>query len=372
MSWAKIDDQLHSNEKALGCSLAARGLWLMCLSWVADRETDGAIPRSVARLHGGEQWVNLAAELVECGLWEEREAGWAFHDYLAYNPSRADLEKERQGAAERKARWKKRQHPTEGTASPQQENADGTPTERCSERRGNSVRTLAPVPDPVPLEPIPTTLVRNGTQCAGAGPAEGRETTSRPTRRDTPPEQPAERAPTPPGTRPRPQASQPTATREDYAPPGKASPPPKSGRGPTLRDARPETRRDRETFIAATLAQADADPERRHWRAALADTLAHAAPREPDRYQASILAAWLGGESLPPKPAAAPRAVTMQDMEAFYGLAPGEQMTSGPFPSALAAEAERKKIERAAELQALADRARAADPRPVHTPEANP
>lgn len=62
----------------------------------------------------------------------------------------------------------------------------------------------------------------------------------------------------------------------------------------------------------------------------------------------------------------------MQDMEAFYGLAPGEQMTPGPFPSVLAAEAERKKIERAAELQALADRARAADPRPVHTLEVNP
>lgn len=367
MSWAKIDDELHANEKFAGVSLAATGLWTLCLSWTCHQLKDGFVPASIVRRFAGADSA-VVAELVEAGLWEEVSGGYRFHDYLAYNPPAEKVLAEREAARERMGR---RRSDTIRRIADDTSHEEEPNNSECSPELRPNFAPRSPSPEPDPLG-IHTTLVRNGTQCAGAGPPEGRETTSRPTRRDTPPEQPAERPPTPPGTRPRPQASLPTTTREDYAPPGKASPPPPRGRGPTLRDARPETRRDREAFIAATLAQADVDPERRHWRAALADTLAHAAPREPDRYQASILAAWLAGESLPPQPAAAPRAVTMQDMEAFYGLAPGEQMTPGPFPSVLAAEAERNKTQRAAELQALADRARAADPRPAPTPEVNP
>lgn len=114
MSWAKIDDQLHSNEKALECSLAARGLWVTCLSWVADKETDGAVPKSIVKLHAGPQWQDLTEELVRAGLWDEGDTGWAFHDYLEYNPSREDLEKERRATAERKAAWKARRQQENG------------------------------------------------------------------------------------------------------------------------------------------------------------------------------------------------------------------------------------------------------------------
>lgn len=154
MSWAKIDDQLHSNEKFLACSLAARGLWTVCLSWVADKETDGALPRSIVRLHAGADLPALAGELVEAGLWIVTETGWAFHDYLAYNPSKAQLEEERQKAADRKAAWKARQQAEKGSTPPvpPQESAEKNDTRTPAERRSFSVpnaeRTEHPDPDP--------------------------------------------------------------------------------------------------------------------------------------------------------------------------------------------------------------------------------
>lgn len=149
MSWAKLDDQLHSNEKWLDLSLAARGLWSTCLSWVADKETDGAVSRSVVRLHGGAQWEELSNELVATGMWDVTEAGWQFHDYLDYNPSKAELEEERRKAAERKAAWKAKRASTNGDGT------DGTPTSgTATERRSTSVPngdgTLHPDPDPDP------------------------------------------------------------------------------------------------------------------------------------------------------------------------------------------------------------------------------
>ena len=162
MSWAKIDDQLHSNEKFLACSLAARGLWTICLSWVADKETDGAIPRSIVRLHAGLDLDVLTSELVEAGLWDVTEKGWAFHDYLVYNPSKTQLDEERQKAADRKAAWKERQQATRTSAEPvsdagathglRQDSSRGNNTRTPAERRSVSVpnaeRTEHPDPDP--------------------------------------------------------------------------------------------------------------------------------------------------------------------------------------------------------------------------------
>lgn len=141
MSWAKVDDQFHTSEKALDCSLAARGLWLMCLSWVGDKETDGAVPRSVVRLHGAAEWEQLSGELVSAGLWEKTEGGFQFHDYLDYNRSKAELEEERVKAAERKAVWKQKHART---------SAAGTATERRSPSVPNSDGTKHPEPVPVP------------------------------------------------------------------------------------------------------------------------------------------------------------------------------------------------------------------------------
>ena len=132
MSWAKVDDQLHSHDKWLDVSLAGRGLWTTVLSWVADKETDGAVPRSVVRLHAGGQWQELAGELVAAGLWEEAQDGWTFHDYLVYNRSHTELQAERDAARERMSRRR--------SPEVRANNAPNTPS-----------TSAPPVPVPVPV-----------------------------------------------------------------------------------------------------------------------------------------------------------------------------------------------------------------------------
>lgn len=274
MSWAKIDDHLHSNEKVLGCSLAARGLWLMCLSWVADRETDGAIPRSVARLHGGEQWATLAEELVECGLWEEREAGWAFHDYLAYNPPAEKIRAEREAARERMGRRRSDTIRRIADDTPHEEKSNDSD---CSpELRPNFARTSpAPVPDPESRY-ITTALddrrlgstPRVYTQhCGDLAPSGPREAEPVPVVTTPPPD-------TPPDSRPE---------------------------RLSVSRRRPE-RIAAKDLVESLLHEADADPLRRHWRGVLLAAERDADPERPDAWRLKVLRNWLAGDGAPPPP----------------------------------------------------------------------
>ena len=43
MSWAKIDDRLHSHTKVRKAGLEAMGLWVLCLSHCAAQLTDGFV-----------------------------------------------------------------------------------------------------------------------------------------------------------------------------------------------------------------------------------------------------------------------------------------------------------------------------------------
>ena len=82
----------HSKTIRAGERLALRHLKAM--AWCHEFRTDGLLPHDV-----GATIVNStgAARLVEVGLWEEHKDGWAIHDYLEHQESRATLE----AAAER-------------------------------------------------------------------------------------------------------------------------------------------------------------------------------------------------------------------------------------------------------------------------------
>lgn len=138
MSWVKIDDQLHSNPKVLQCSLAARGLWLMCLSWVGDKETDGVLPMSIARLHAGADYTTLSEELIEAGLWIEEGKNLIFKDYLEYNRSADQIEAEREATATRQGRFRNNRKKSNGV------------THAVSNAVTSAPVTGAPVPVPVP------------------------------------------------------------------------------------------------------------------------------------------------------------------------------------------------------------------------------
>jgi hypothetical protein len=106
MTWFKVDDGFHCHPKVLEAGNECVGLYVRCGSYCAQHLTDGFVPAGVAALYGS---AKLAAALVRARLWVPVDGGWQMHDYLNYNPSRDQVEADREAAAERqrKAREKR-------------------------------------------------------------------------------------------------------------------------------------------------------------------------------------------------------------------------------------------------------------------------
>jgi hypothetical protein len=146
VSWAKLDDRFYGHPKVLAAvtrDVASIALHALALSYSADYELDGRVPRQFAVQAVGERADDLAGILVDVGLWLENGEGWEIHDFLDYNPSKVELEKKR--AARRRAGRKG------GKASGAARRVDGsTPRERENARRRAS-RAIARgelVPEP--------------------------------------------------------------------------------------------------------------------------------------------------------------------------------------------------------------------------------
>jgi hypothetical protein len=109
MSWARVDDGAYTHPKFLGLDPAAIGLWAMALSYCNHHLTDGFIARTqVPRLVAVPPMraFKLAGELLKHGLWEERgKDGFQVHDYLDWNPSAAEVRKQRALHSARQARY---------------------------------------------------------------------------------------------------------------------------------------------------------------------------------------------------------------------------------------------------------------------------
>jgi hypothetical protein len=147
--WAKVDDRFYDHPKtvALLDTPAALGLWVLALSWVGRHLTDGWVPRAqVHRLLGVNpaEADRLAARLVEAQLWDAREDGFVIHNYLEFNPSRAQVERQRAMTRQRQARFTERRWP-----------APDAVTNAVSDAVTNAVPNDAPDPTRItPLTPL--------------------------------------------------------------------------------------------------------------------------------------------------------------------------------------------------------------------------
>lgn len=116
MAWFKVDDGFHHSAKVLSIPRDIRaealGAWIIAGTWAADNMTDGFIPIGV--LNDWPVSVEAVSALVDAGLWEIRDAGFAFHDWCEYQPTREQLEMKREethakkvaaGKAGAEARW---------------------------------------------------------------------------------------------------------------------------------------------------------------------------------------------------------------------------------------------------------------------------
>jgi hypothetical protein len=95
MAWAKLDDGFHAHPKVMQAGLAATGLHVLAISYCSRYLTDGHVSAEFVRQVASRNASKLVSKLVEAGLWEVRDekpdSGWIVHDYLDYNPSRAEV-----------------------------------------------------------------------------------------------------------------------------------------------------------------------------------------------------------------------------------------------------------------------------------------
>jgi hypothetical protein len=166
VTWAKLDDKFHSHPKLAeiepGLMLAAAGLYSMTLSWCADQLTDGQIPQVQPRRLAGQPVDNLIDELVRVGLWEKRKGGFFVHDWLDYNPSKAQVlaERERKSEAGRLGGIAAQQAKREARAQAESEQVlEQVPEQMHSTCLPSATPSASgssgtPVPVPVPIEDL--------------------------------------------------------------------------------------------------------------------------------------------------------------------------------------------------------------------------
>lgn len=107
MTWVRMDDHYPSHPKVL--EVGPLAAWLNVCAWgyTARYSTDGFIPeRQVPLLADVPSPLELAGRLVEVGLWERVNGGYAVHDYLDYNPSAKEVKARRLAGAKRQAEWR--------------------------------------------------------------------------------------------------------------------------------------------------------------------------------------------------------------------------------------------------------------------------
>lgn len=109
MTWVKLDDNFPDHPRVVGLTDRAFRTHVAGLCYCAKYLTDGNVPTSALRAIGPRK---TAQELEAAGLWAKTDHGWMIRDYLDYNPSRADVETERErrreaGAKGARVRWQK-------------------------------------------------------------------------------------------------------------------------------------------------------------------------------------------------------------------------------------------------------------------------
>jgi len=120
--WVRFDDQYPIHRKVDGLSDAAFRLHTSAIFWCARNLTDGFVSREdldgvTARVRTP---ARFAAECVKRGAWHDARqpcdsakcpapvdnSGWVIHDYWEYQPTKAQVMRDRAAAARRQANWR--------------------------------------------------------------------------------------------------------------------------------------------------------------------------------------------------------------------------------------------------------------------------
>ena len=156
MPWVRLDDAFPQHPKVVVVGPLGIAMQVAGLCYCSRFLTDGFIPTSAvptmmdfseldehAFNGGGNVCWRAVRKLTEAGIWLEVDGGYQIHDYLLYQPSKAQVLKEREANRLRQERF--RDKPSNAVT-----NGDVTVGITRQSRVNNSAPV--PVPNPVPKE----------------------------------------------------------------------------------------------------------------------------------------------------------------------------------------------------------------------------
>lgn len=152
MPWIRLDDSFADHPKVERVGPLAAWLHVTALCYCGRHLTDGRIPKTKAlRLADVASPQDHVDALVRVGLWHEDGDDYVIHDYLEYQPSRADVEHERATARERMSKKRRKTEERSDELPPNNGRSSSTPShpipsDLSSRRLGNS-RSAEPAND---------------------------------------------------------------------------------------------------------------------------------------------------------------------------------------------------------------------------------
>ncbi len=103
MAWTKLDDQLWAKPKVIAVGNEATGAYCRMLSYCGAQLTDGHVTEEIASFIAPQASV-IEALIDRTFVAQTPDGGLLIPDYLDFNPSKKQVEKER---AEARKRMKK-------------------------------------------------------------------------------------------------------------------------------------------------------------------------------------------------------------------------------------------------------------------------
>ena len=169
MPWVRFDDQYPIHRKVDGLSDAAFRLHTSAIFWSARNLTDGFVSREdlggvTARVRTPERF---AAECVARGVWHDARQpcpsekcpgpvdadGWVIHDYWEFQPSKEQVMRDREAAAQRQAKWRAKHNGSSNAvtnavsaSSPPRPPLKGGGASARATRKGANARPPLPLP----------------------------------------------------------------------------------------------------------------------------------------------------------------------------------------------------------------------------------
>lgn len=159
--WVRLESNFFGHPKVEGLTAHAIELYFRALCRAGDQLTDGRVSASFVK---GKRLQGLADRLVVAGLWHRSRGldkacrrcwdalqgqpgdGFVIHDFLRYNPSKAEVEQRRAHDRFRKASRANPQGPSPGTPEGFQPEAERSP--RVRPVRTNDQKTKSSVINP--------------------------------------------------------------------------------------------------------------------------------------------------------------------------------------------------------------------------------